>query len=92
VFVLIGARTHAECWTSRGRVDAVVETDGGIYVFEFKLHGTADEALAQIKEKGYHEQYLRQPKPVTLVGVAFDAKKRNLSERRIERESGQASD
>ena len=84
VFVLIGARTFAECWTNRGRVDAVVETPCGIYVFEFKLDGTAEAALAQIKEKGYHEKYLRRGKKVTLVGAAFDAEMRNLSDRRIE--------
>lgn len=84
VFVLIGARTHAECWTNRGRVDAVVETPCGIYVFEFKLNGTASAALAQIKEKGYHEKYLRDGRKVTLAGVAFDAEMRNLSDRQIE--------
>ena len=83
VFVLIGARTYAECWTNRGRVDAVVETPCGIYVFEFKLNGTAEAALAQIKEKGYHEKYLRSGKKVTLAGVAFDADMRNLSDRKI---------
>ena len=88
VFVLIGARTHAECWTNRGRVDAVVETPCGIYVFEFKLKGTAEEALAQIKEKGYHEKYLRSGKKVTLAGVAFDAEMRNLSDRKIETRIG----
>ena len=84
VFVLIGARTFAECWTNRGRVDAVVETPCGIYVFEFKLNGTAEEALAQIKAKGYHEKYLRNGKKVTLIGAAFDGELRNLSDRQIE--------
>ena len=84
VFVLVGARTFAECWTNRGRVDAVVETPCGIYVFEFKLGDTAAAALAQIKEKGYHEKYLRRGKKVTLVGAAFDAEMRNLSDRQIE--------
>ena len=100
VFVLIGARTHAECWTNRGRVDAVVETPRGVYVFEFKL-GTggrdgarpspggpssvsAAAALAQIKEKGYAEKWLRCGKKVTLVGAAFDADMRNLSDRQVE--------
>ena len=84
VFVLIGARTFAECWTNRGRVDAVVETPCGIYVFEFKLNDTAAAALAQIKEKGYHEKWLRRGKKVTLIGAAFDAEMRNLSDRQIE--------
>lgn len=83
VFVLIGARVHAECWTNRGRVDAVVETSNDVYVFEFKLDGNAETALKQIVEKGYHEKYLRCGKRVTLVGVAFDADMRNLSDRKM---------
>ncbi len=84
VFVLIGARTHAECWTNRGRVDAVVETPRNVFVFEFKLNDTAAAALAQIKAKGYHEKWLRCGKKVTLVGAAFDAEMRNLSDRQVE--------
>ena len=84
VFVLIGARTHAECWTNRGRVDAVVETPRGVFVFEFKLNDTAAAALAQIKAKGYHEKWLRCGRKVTLVGAAFDAGMRNLSDRQVE--------
>ena len=100
VFVLIGARTHAECWTNRGRVDAVVETPRGVYVFEFKLGAggrdgarpspggptsvSAAAALAQIKARGYAEKWLRCGKKVTLVGAAFDAGMRNLSDRQIE--------
>ena len=92
VFVLIGARTHAECWTNRGRVDAVVETPRGVYVFEFKLDGTAAAALAQIKAKGYAEKWLRCGKKVTLVGAAFDADMRNLSDRQVEVAAGGAED
>ena len=84
VFVLIGARTHAECWTNRGRVDAVVETPRGVYVFEFKLDGTAEAALAQVKARGYAEKWLRCGKKVTLVGAAFDAGMRNLTDRQVE--------
>ena len=32
---------------------ANVDEPGYVYIFEFKLDGTADEALAQISERGY---------------------------------------
>ena len=83
VFVLIGARTHAECWTNRGRVDAVVETADDVYVFEFKLDDTAETALKQIDAKGYYEKFLRAGKRLTLVGAAFDSDMRNLSDRAL---------
>ncbi|MBI4606358.1 MAG: AAA family ATPase, partial [Planctomycetes bacterium] len=53
VFLLLGQRIAAEERTSAGRIDAVLETPGRVYVLEFKLRGTAEEALAQIRERKY---------------------------------------
>ena len=39
--------------TSKGRADCVYETPNDVYIFEFKLDGSADEALQQIEDKGY---------------------------------------
>ena len=44
VFKLVGFYTQAEYHTSEGRVDLVVKTADYIYVMEFKLEGTAEEA------------------------------------------------
>ena len=52
VFTLLGQFIRSEVRSSRGRADAVVHTPTAIYVFEFKLDGTADAALKQIDEKG----------------------------------------
>ena len=35
---------------SEGRVDCIVETPQYVYIFEFKLDGTAAEALQQIED------------------------------------------
>ena len=78
IFTLIGLRIQAEVTTNRGRIDAVVETTGRVYIFEFKLQGTAEEALAQILEKGYVEKYLEKKKPMALYGISFDATERNI--------------
>lgn len=51
-----------------------------IYVFEFKLYGTAEEALKQIDEKGYLLPYTVDGRKLVKVGVSFDAEKRNLGE------------
>ena len=53
VFKLIGLYVKAEYHTSQGRIDLVLQTDKFIYVMEFKLEGTAEEALSQINEKNY---------------------------------------
>lgn len=48
---------YTEKVQSHGRVDCIVETPDFVYVFEFKLDGTAEEALRQINEKDYAREY-----------------------------------
>lgn len=37
--------------------DCIVEPPDYVYIFEFKMDGTADEALKQIEDKGYALEY-----------------------------------
>ena len=53
IFSLLGYYTQAEVKSAIGRADAVCRTKDRIYVFEFKVDGSADEALRQIDDKGY---------------------------------------
>ena len=57
VFKLVGFYVKVEYHTVRGRVDLVLQTDRFIYVMEFKLDGTAEEALRQINEKRYAQPF-----------------------------------
>lgn len=79
VFKLMGQFTDAEVRSARGRADAVVKTPKYIYVFEFKLHDTAEAALKQIDEKGYLIPYQADGREVIKIGVEFSAEKRNIS-------------
>ncbi len=83
IFTLVGVSIEVEVSTNIGRIDAVVKTTGHITIFEFKLNGTADEAMAQIRTRGYYEPYLDDGRPITLVGVEFSGKTRNLGAHRI---------
>lgn len=76
----IGIRVSVEITTNRGRIDAVIELTDKIYVCEFKLNGTQEDALAQIKNKGYYEKYQKKGKTIICVGVAIDREKRNMGE------------
>ena len=77
-----------EC-SAAGRSDMVVETENAVYVFEFKLDGTVEEALAQIDSKGYLIPYSvtkdkkGNDKKLVKIGVSFDAEKRTLGEWKI---------
>ncbi len=78
VLKLLIGKVYPEKYTNLGRIDTVVETSNFIYVFEFKM-GSAAEALMQILEKKYYEQYLVQPKKIILLGIGFSVKDRNIS-------------
>ena len=78
VFTLLGQYTRAELHSAKGRADAVVETADAVYVFEFKLNGTAEEALRQIAEKGYAVPYEAGGRRVVRIGAAFDRAERNI--------------
>lgn len=64
---------YTEKQQSEGRVDCIVETPDYIYIFEFKLDGTAEEALQQIEDKGYAEPYLSDKRKLYKVGVNFSS-------------------
>ena len=78
VFKLMGQFTDAEVRSARGRADAVVKTPKYIYVFEFKLNGTADQALRQIDDKGYLIPYQSDGRELVKIGVEFSAEERNI--------------
>ena len=58
---------------SQGRVDCIVETPDYVYIFEFKLDGSAEQALQQIQEKGYAKPYLTDPRKLYQIGVNFSS-------------------
>lgn len=86
VFKLLGQFVEAEVRSAIGRADAVVKTADTVYVFEFKLTGTAQEALSQINDRSYLLPYTADRKHLVKVGVAFDAATRNLGNWIIETE------
>ena len=79
-FRLAGVDVYTEVHSARGRSDVLVKTDLYIYVIELKLDGTAAEALAQIKEKGYLQPYAADPRKKIAVGISFSSEKREAEE------------
>ena len=71
---------YTEKEQSGGRVDCIVETKDYIYIFEFKLDGTAAEALRQIEEKGYARPYLDDPRKLYRIGVSFSSETGTVEE------------
>ena len=81
IFTLLSCYTVlTEKANSRGRADIIVETADYVYIFEFKLDGTAAEALKQIEDKGYAEPYAADSRKLFKIGVAFSSEKKNIVE------------
>ena len=78
IFKLMGQFTQAEVRSAKGRADAIVQTPKFVYVFEFKLNGTAEEALQQINDKGYDAPFKSDNRQIVKVGVEFSTETRNV--------------
>ena len=74
---------YTEKQQSEGRVDCIVETPGYVYIFEFKLDGTAEEALRQIDEKGYARPYEADGRPLFRIGVSFSSQTGTIDEWKV---------
>ena len=75
---LLGFYVQVEYHTSRGRIDLVMQTRQYIYVMEFKLEGTAEEALRQMEDKQYARPFEADGRKVFKVGVNFSNEARNI--------------
>ena len=84
VFKLLGFYTQAEYHTSNGRIDLVIKTDHYIYVMEFKLEGTAEEALQQINDKQYAQPFVSDSRQLYKIGVNFSNETRNIEKWLVE--------
>ena len=81
--VLSCYETLIEKQNSHGRADIVVEVPDYVYIFEFKLDGSADEALAQIETKGYAEPYLADARSLYKIGVNITTETRTITEWKV---------
>lgn len=84
VFKLLGFYTQAEYHTSKGRIDMLVKTDKYIYIMEFKLDGTAEQALQQINEKKYAQPFASDGRTIIKIGANFSTKTRSLEKWMVE--------
>jgi len=86
VFALMNQFVHTEVHCATGRADCIVEFQDKVYIFEFKLtsNETAENAVKQIKEKGYEDKYSGSGKKVIAIGSSFDEEKRTIKDWKTE--------
>ena len=78
VFKQVGFYTKVEYHTNDGRIDLVLQTEKFIYIMEFKLNGTAEEALQQINNKRYALPFEADGRKLFKIGINFSEKTRNI--------------
>jgi hypothetical protein len=88
VFSLMGVKSEVEEHTNKGRIDTVIKTPNRIFVLEYKIGQSADEALQQIKNRKYYEKFLPEKKEIVLIGLSLGTKDRGIVEYKLENVSG----
>ena len=76
---LLKLMVQAEVCTNNGRIDMMVAAGDWIYVVEFKLNKSAEEAMKQIEHKDYAMKYRKTGKKIMLLGVNFDFHAGNIT-------------
>ena len=84
IFSLASMEPTVERRTSDGRIDMVIETEKFIYVMEYKVDGTAQEAMDQINSKQYSLPWMADHRPVIKIGASFSTTERRLTDYLIE--------
>ena len=87
LFVLLtagGLRVVSEDTQAQGRADLVADAFGRVFIFELKVGGTAEEALAQIRNRRYDLPYLASAQTIHRIGLVFDPQTHQLLDTAVE--------
>lgn len=76
---MMGLTVRTEVHSSAGRCDRQILTTSYVYIFEFKIDGTPEEAMEQIHDRGYDLPFASDPRTVFLIAANFSTITRTLS-------------
>ena len=79
-FRLLDIYVQSQVQTADGRADAIVILEKYIFAFEFKLGGSAQQALQQVKDKGYLVPYFHQGKQCIGIGLNFSKEDKKVEQ------------
>ena len=78
IFKMIGFYTEVERHTSDGRMDMFIKTADYIYILEFKLDKSAEEALQQIEDKQYVKPFEHDGRTLYEIGINFSTSTKRI--------------
>lgn len=67
-----GIKTQSEYSISHGRIDLKLELPNWLYIIEIKFNKTAESALTQIEQMNYHNPFIKEGRPIILLGISFN--------------------
>lgn len=83
IFKMLGFYVEVEHATSDGRLDLLMKTKDFIYILEFKINESADDALKQIENKQYAKPFEADGRTIYKIGINFSTKTRRIDEWKI---------
>lgn len=81
---MMGLQTQVERHSARGSADMTILTYDYIYLIEFKIDKSPEEALEQIEKKGYAKPFAMDSRKLVKIGVEFSLEARNITAWKIE--------
>ncbi len=78
MFTLFGSLVQSEMHTQKGKADIVIFLNNAVYCLELKLDKSAEEALNQIKSRGYLERFANSGKTLHQIGINFSSKEKKV--------------
>ena len=80
VFQYMGLNIESEVHTKFGRLDAVIQTQTHVFIFEFKFNKTSQIAMEQLKKRNYADKFRASGKKIVGIGLNFTEKNRAIDE------------
>lgn len=74
----MNVQIYTEVMNSEGRTDAIMYLGDTVYIVEAKMDSTPEEALRQIRERGYADRFAGSGKKVICLGLDFSSKTRTI--------------
>ena len=76
---MMGLTVRTEVHSAAGRCDMQILTSSYVYIFEFKIDGSPQEAMDQIHDRGYALPFAADPRTIFLIAANFSTKTRTLT-------------
>ena len=80
IFKMLGFYVDVEYMTSNGRIDLLMTTKDYIYILEFKINKSADEALKQIEDKQYAKPFETDGRKIYKICTNFSTNSRKIDD------------